>query len=167
MALRQLCTYCSQSRCVVRFVSVGTLIGRVGITYKNIGGPRVLPSHNSNGWTQAVTLSVASPTAIHMLSESPKRAASTSPVGDPKRDVKRWHPAKDLWSEEHQQQDAMLKQRLARSDSKPRQFDVDFAPSMAVVLQVVGQVASEDSHLLHTPAEPELTGSRLKITEIF
>ncbi|KIL63606.1 hypothetical protein M378DRAFT_164278 [Amanita muscaria Koide BX008] len=51
-----------------------------------------------------------------MLQENPKRAASTSLVGSPNRDLtgKRPHLATDLWSEDepHLQQDNIVKQRL-------------------------------------------------------
>ena len=93
-----------------------------------------------------------------MLPNTFKRAASTSPVGGLKRDGKRLRLAKDLWSdEEHLQQDEVIKQRLVGKDGKPRQYDVNVQTLMAVVLKLVGEVASEGkhSHLFHIPAATE------------
>ncbi len=92
-----------------------------------------------------------------MLPERSKRVASTSPV-DLKRDAKRLHLASDLWSnEEHQQQDEVIKRRLVGKDGKPRKYDVKVETLMAVVLKLVGEVASEGkhSHLFHVPATNE------------
>ncbi|KAM6495554.1 hypothetical protein JOM56_008260 [Amanita muscaria] len=83
-----------------------------------------------------------------------KRAASTSPVGSPARDLKRLHLATNLWSEsEHLQQDDIVKQRLLGKGLKPRTYDFNQL-HMALVLKRVAQVASEGphSHLLHVPA---------------
>jgi hypothetical protein len=92
-----------------------------------------------------------------MLPERSKRVASASPV-DLKRDAKRLRLAPDLWSnEEHQQQDEEIKRRLAGRDGKPRKFDVNIEGLMAIVLKLVGEVASEGkhSHLFHVPAANE------------
>ncbi|KIL63609.1 hypothetical protein M378DRAFT_164281 [Amanita muscaria Koide BX008] len=89
-----------------------------------------------------------------MLQENPKRAASTSPVGSPARDLKRLHLATNLWSEsDHLQQDDIVKQRLLGKGLKPRTYDFNEI-HMALVLKRVAQVASEGphSHLLHIPA---------------
>ncbi|KIL68319.1 hypothetical protein M378DRAFT_158863 [Amanita muscaria Koide BX008] len=83
-----------------------------------------------------------------------KRAASTSPVGSPARDLKRLHLATNLWSEsEHLQQDDIVKQRLLGKGLAPRTYDFNQL-HMALVLKRVAQVASEGphSHLLHVPA---------------
>jgi len=92
-----------------------------------------------------------------MLPERSKRVASASPV-DLKRDAKRLRLAPDLWSnEEHQQQDEVIKRRLVGRDGKPRKFDVNIEGLMAIVLKLVGEVASEGkhSHLFHVPAANE------------
>ena len=88
-----------------------------------------------------------------MLPDHSKRVASTSPV-DLKRDAKRLRLAPDLWSnEEHQQQDEQIKQRLVGRDGKPRKYDVSIESLMAIVLKLVGHVASEGKHphLFHVP----------------
>jgi hypothetical protein len=77
-----------------------------------------------------------------------------------KRDTKRLRLAKDLWSdEEHQQLDEVIKQRLVGNlkDGKPRQYDIRIKSLMAIVLKLVGEVASEGkhSHLFHVPAATE------------
>jgi len=92
-----------------------------------------------------------------MLPERSKRVASTSPV-DLKRDAKRLRLASDLWSnEEHQQQDEVIKRRLLGKDGKPRKYDVNVESLMAIVLKLVGDVASEGkhSHLFHVPPANE------------
>ena len=89
--------------------------------------------------------------------ERSKRVASASPV-DLKRDAKRLHLAPDLWSnEEHQQQDEAIKRRLAGRDGKSRNYDVNMESLMAIVLKLVGDVASEGkhSHLFHVPPANE------------
>lgn len=91
-----------------------------------------------------------------MLPERSKRVASASPV-DLKRDAK-CRLAPDLWSNgEHQQQDEEIKRRLAGRDGKPRKFDVNIEGLMAIVLKLVGEVASEGKHLhlFHIPAATE------------
>lgn len=77
-----------------------------------------------------------------------------------KRDTKCLRLAKDLWSdEEHQQLDEVIKQRLVGNlkDGKPRQYDIRIKSLMAIVLKLVGEVASEGkhSHLFHVPAATE------------
>jgi len=85
-----------------------------------------------------------------MLPERSKRVASVSPV-DLKRDAKRLRPATDLWSnEEHQQQDEVIKRHLVGRDGKPRKYDVSIESLMAIMLKLVGDVASH-SHLFHVP----------------
>jgi len=94
---------------------------------------------------------------VHMLLERSKRIASTSPV-DLKRDAKRLRLAPDLWSsEEHQQQDEVIKRRLVGRNGKPRKYDVNVETLMAVVLKLVGEVTSKGkhSHLFHVPATIE------------
>ena len=89
-----------------------------------------------------------------MLPERSKRVASTSPA-DLKRDAKRLRLASDLWSnEEHQRQDEVIKRRLVGRDGKPRHYDVNGEIHMAIVLKLVGEVASEGkhSHLFHVLA---------------
>ena len=89
--------------------------------------------------------------------ERSKRVASASPV-DLKRDAKRLHLAPDLWSnEEHQQKDEAIKRRLAGRDGKPSNYDVNVEFQMAVVLKLVGDLASEGkhSHLFHVPPSIE------------
>ncbi len=88
-----------------------------------------------------------------MPPERSKRVASTSPL-DLKRDAKRLRLASDLWSNvEHQQQDEVIKRRLLGKGDKPRKYDVNSEFPMAVVLKLVGDVASEGkhSHLFHVP----------------
>ena len=94
---------------------------------------------------------------IHMLPERSKRVASASPV-DLRRNAKRLRLAPDLWSnEEHKQQDEEIKQRLGGRGGKPRIYDVSIESLMAIVLKLVGEVASEGkhSHLFHVPAANE------------
>jgi hypothetical protein len=94
------------------------------------------------------------------MPREPKRAASASPVGDPKRDVKRLRlaSATNLWSEdEHRQQDEAVKQRLFSKSEKPRKYDINDQLHMAAVLKFVGEVALEGphSHVFHVPAATE------------
>jgi hypothetical protein len=51
----------------------------------------------------------------------------------------------------------MVKQRLVGKGGKPRKYDIDNETSMAVILKLVGDVASEgpQSHLLSVPAAYE------------
>jgi hypothetical protein len=74
----------------------------------------------------------------------PKRDASTSPGPVPHPDAKRL-PLPDQWSkDEHRLQDEIVKQLSGKaSRPRPREYDINNTQSMALLLTIVRQVASE------------------------
>lgn len=95
-----------------------------------------------------------------MLQEGSKRAAPTSPPGDPNRNAKRPRPiGTDLWSEdEHRQQDEKIKQYFLENLEDNEHLKVNDIQDMTEVINTVRSVASEGphSHMIATGFERKI-----------
>jgi hypothetical protein len=89
---------------------------------------------------------------MSLSQESSKRAASSSPIRSPNRNLKRPRLLADLFSkDEHATQDDDVRKRLRRKDGTPKKLYADDEFDMAIVLNVVCEVLSQGprSNLFH------------------